>query len=89
MSFVFSSTQSEEKRPVLVNKGEIMAGALRGKRGCGSSGCNEVDSIFAATEMHVLMLQKWKHPVLPCPVINSKPKGKGTVLVLCRTAGQK
>lgn len=49
----------------------------------------EVDSIFATTEMHVLMLQKWKHPVLLCPVINSRPKGKGTVLVLRCTAGQK
>lgn len=49
----------------------------------------EFDSIFAATEIHVLMLQKWKHPVLLCPVINSKPKGKGTVPVLRRTAGPK
>lgn len=43
----------------------------------------------ATTEMHVLMLQKWKHPVLLRPVINSRPKGKGPALVFCRTAGSK
>lgn len=50
---------------------------------------SEVDSISAATEMHVLMLQKWKHPVLLCPVISSKPKRKGTVPVLYLAADQK
>lgn len=50
---------------------------------------SEVDSISATTEMHVLMLQKWKHPVLLCPVISCKPKRKGTVPVLYFTADQK
>lgn len=37
---------------------------------------SEVDSISTATEMHVLMLQKWKHPVLLRPVINSEARRK-------------